>query len=88
MFASFTFQQSPATSVHDLVVTAMAADGLSAIRLEIAVRRAPKFIRSDKKTNEWIALLVRADVVAERASDPQLTPAPGARSPVQREGPD
>lgn len=63
------FQQSPATSVDDLVITAPAADGLSSVRLEVAVRRTPKFIRSDKKTNDLIAALVRADLDAERASD-------------------
>jgi hypothetical protein len=63
------FQQSPATSVDDLVV-ASSAEGGTSIRLEIAVRRAPKFIRSDKKTNELVAALVRADLDAERDSDP------------------
>jgi hypothetical protein len=64
------FQQSPATSVDDLVVTAPAADGVSSVRLEVAVRRTPRFIRSDRKTNELVAALVRADLDAERASDP------------------
>jgi hypothetical protein len=63
------FQQSPATSVDDLVATASAAGGTS-IRLEIAVRRTPKFIRSDKKTKELVAALVRADLDAERDSEP------------------
>ncbi len=65
------FQQSPATSVDDLVATASAAGGTS-IRLEIAVRRTPKFIRSDKKTNELVATLVRADLDAERDSEPLI----------------
>jgi len=63
------FQQSPATTVDDLVVTSSPEGGTS-IRLEIAVRRAPKFIRSDKKTNELVAALVRADLDAERDSQP------------------
>lgn len=63
------FQQSPATTVDDLVVTSSPEGGTS-IRLEIAVRRAPKFIRSDKKTNELVAALVRADLDAERDSHP------------------
>lgn len=63
------FQQSPATSVDDLVLTAPAADGTSSVRLEIAVRRSPKFVKSDKKTRELVADLVRADVDAEGASD-------------------
>jgi hypothetical protein len=63
------FQQSPATSVDDLVV-ASSAESRTSIRLEIAVRRAPKFIKSDKKTNELVAALVRADLDAERDLDP------------------
>lgn len=63
------FQQSPATRVDDLVATASAAGGAS-IRLEIAVRRSPKFIRSNKKTNDLVAALVRADLDAERDSEP------------------
>ena len=63
------FQRAPATSVDDLVATASGAGGTS-IRLEIAVRRTPKFIRSDKKTSELIAALVRADLGAERDSVP------------------
>jgi hypothetical protein len=65
------FQQSPATSVDDLVATASAAGGTS-VRLEIAVRRTPKFVRSDKKTNELVATLVRADLDAERDSEPLI----------------
>lgn len=63
------FQQSPATSVDDLVATASTAAGTS-IRLEIAVRRLPKFIRSDEKTKELMAALVRADLDAEHNSEP------------------
>lgn len=63
------FQQSPATNVDDLVVTASAAGGTS-VRLEIAVRRTPKFIRSDQKTRELVAALGRADLDAERDSEP------------------
>src|SRR4051812_27738592 len=65
------FQQSPATSVDDLVV-ASTAEGGTSIRLEIAVRRAPKFIRSDEKTNALVAALARADLDAERDSDPLI----------------
>jgi hypothetical protein len=63
------FQQSPATSADDLVAVASTAGGIS-VRLEIAVRRTPKFIRSDEKTNELVAALVRADLAAERESEP------------------
>lgn len=65
------FQQSPATRVDDLVATASAAGGTS-VRLEIAVRRTPKFVRSDKKTNELVATLVRADLDAELDSEPLI----------------
>ncbi len=63
------FQQSPKTSVDDLVATTSTAAGTS-IRLEIAVRRSPKFIRSDEKTKKLVASLVRADLDAERDSKP------------------
>lgn len=63
------FQQSPATSVDDLVATASAA-GETSIRLEIAVRRSPKFIKSHQKTKELVAALVRADLDAECVSEP------------------
>lgn len=65
---SVAFQQSPATTVDDIVVTAAASDGVSSIRLEIAVRRAPRFIKSDAKTAKLVQALVRADVHAERAT--------------------
>src|SRR5436305_856749 len=51
------FQQSPATSVDDLVAMASTPGGTS-VRLEIAVRRTPNFIRSDGKTNKLVAALV------------------------------
>lgn len=63
------FQQAPTTSVDDLVVTASAGAGAS-IRLEIAVRRSPEFIKSDQKTMALVAALVRADLAAERDSEP------------------
>lgn len=59
------FQQSPSTSVDDLVVGA-SLSATTSIRLDIAVRRSPKFIRSDRKTKELVAALVRADLEAER----------------------
>ena len=63
------FQQSPVTSVDDLVATASGAGGTS-VRLDIAVRRTPKFVRSDEKTKELVAALVREDLDAERGSEP------------------
>ena len=66
---SVAFQQSPATTVDDIVVIAAAADGVSSVRLEIAVRRAPRFIQSDAKTAKLIQALVRADIDAERATN-------------------
>lgn len=64
------FQQAPAASVDDLVVTARAADGAPSVRLDIAVRRTPNFVRSDTKTAELVKALVRADLAAERSADP------------------
>jgi hypothetical protein len=66
------FQQAPAAHVDDLVVTAPAADGVSSVRLDIAVRRTPKFIRSDKKTTELVAALVAADMDAAREADTRV----------------
>lgn len=63
------FQQSPATGVDDIVATASDAAGTS-IQLEIAVRRSPRFIRSNKQTKPLIAALVRADLDAERQCEP------------------
>lgn len=63
------FQQSPPTRVDDIVVTASVPEGLS-VRLETAVRRAPKFIGSHKKTNELVTTLVREDLEAERNPRP------------------
>ncbi|MFE0750662.1 hypothetical protein [Gordonia sp. NPDC058843] len=58
------------STVDDLVISAPAADGVSTVRLDIAVRRAPRFVRSDVKTKDLVRALVRADLAAERASDP------------------
>ncbi len=66
------FQQSPGSSVDDLVLTGEAKPGVATVRLAIAVRRAPKFIKSDEKTNALVLALVRADLAAERAGGPQL----------------
>jgi hypothetical protein len=62
------FQQSPATTVDDLVLTTQAADGSPSVRLEIAVRRTPKFIESNNDTQSLVLALVKADLEAERAS--------------------
>ncbi len=68
------FQQSPATTVDDLVLTAPSADGGSSVRLEIAVRRKPNFVKSSDDTQSLILALVKADLKAEQASalDPLL----------------
>ncbi|MBN7559263.1 hypothetical protein [Mycobacteroides abscessus] len=66
------FQQASKTTVDDLVLTAPMADGHSVVRLEVAVRRAPKFVRSDKKTNELVLALVEADLAAERSTDSSM----------------
>ncbi|WP_172653096.1 hypothetical protein [Rhodococcus opacus] len=62
------FQQSPATTVDDLVLTTQAADGAPSVRLEIAVRRTPKFVESNDDTQSLVLALVKADLEAERAS--------------------
>jgi hypothetical protein len=63
------FQQAPAALADDIVVTTLAPDRVTTLRLDIAVRRAPQFIRSHKKTRELVTTLVRADLAAERSSD-------------------
>ena len=63
------FQQSPATTVDDLVLTAQASDGGSSVRLEIAVRRTPNFVQSDDNTQSLVLALVKADLKAEQTSD-------------------
>jgi hypothetical protein len=64
------FQQSGRTAVDDLLLEARAADGVSSVRLDIAVRRKPKFIKSDEKTCKLVTALVREDLDAARQSDP------------------
>ena len=64
------FQKAPTAIVDDLVVTARAADGAASVRVDIAVRRTPRFIRSDTKTAELVKALVRADLAAERSAEP------------------
>ena len=66
------FQQSPATTVDDLVLTAQASDGGSSVRLEIAVRRTPNFVQSDDNTQSLVLALVKADLKAEQTSDPLI----------------
>lgn len=64
------FQQAPTAIVDDLVVTTRAADGAESVRLDIAVRRTPRFVRSDTKTAELVKALVGADLAAEKSTDP------------------
>ena len=59
------FQQSTLSRVDDLVVTASAPDGVSLFRLDIAVRRTPRFVRSHRATNDLMAALVAEDIAAE-----------------------
>lgn len=70
--ARVSLQQGHLTSVDDIVLHAPAPDGVSAVRLEIAVRRRPKFIQSDTPTGKLVLALVRADLAAERESNPSL----------------
>jgi hypothetical protein len=66
------FQQSPAALADDLVVTTPAADGVTIMRLDIAVRRNPQFVKSHKTTRELVTTLVRAELAAERNTDRAL----------------
>lgn len=69
---SVAFQQSPVAFADDLVVTTPAADGVTTVRLDIAVRRTPRFIKSHKTTCDLVETLVRADLAAEGEGDPTL----------------
>jgi len=64
------FQQAPAATVDDLIVTARAAEDAAWVRLDIAVRRTPNFVRSHTKTADLVRALVQADLDAERNADP------------------
>lgn len=64
-----SFQQSPSSDVDDLVVTAPAAGGRASLRVDIAVRRSPNFVRSHQTTGELVAALMRADLDAEQGHD-------------------
>lgn len=66
------FQQSTSSRVDDLVVTAAAPDGVSSFRLDIAVRRTPKFVRSHKPTNDLMVALVAEDIAADDDPDERL----------------
>jgi hypothetical protein len=65
---SVAFQQSGSTAVDDLVITAAGADGRH-VRLDVAVRRSPRFVRSHAETAALVEALVRADLDAEGAGD-------------------
>lgn len=56
------FQQAPAHRVDDLVVTANRDDGTSALELNIAVRRAPAFVKSEKDTQKLFGDLLASDL--------------------------
>ncbi|MCK0115587.1 hypothetical protein MWU57_00930 [Isoptericola sp. S6320L] len=63
------FQQSSASRIDDLIVTALSADGVSSLRLDIAVRRTPSFVRSHGPTKKLVAALVAEDIAAESDGD-------------------
>ena len=65
-------QQSPASTVDDIVLTATAPDGRTSVRLDIAVRRHPSFVPSHTATRELVTTLVRADLDAEQNADPRV----------------
>ena len=63
------FQQAATSAVDDLVITADAGNAARRIRLAIACRSHPKFVRSNGKTKELFVSLVRADLAADRSPD-------------------
>lgn len=65
----FAFQQSSTVTIDDLVLTALGLDGQSAVRLDIAVRHAPKFVMGDAIAGELVRALIRSDLAAEGDSD-------------------
>lgn len=70
--ATVALQQVPAALADDLVVTARAADGVTILRLDIAVRRSPEFNVSHTSTCDLVAMLVKADLAAECSTDENL----------------
>lgn len=64
------FQQSPRTSIDDLVLDSADSSGGPSCQLQIAVRRTPSFVKSDDKTQKLVLALVEADLAAERRVDP------------------
>lgn len=65
-----SFQQSPRTSVDDLVLDSADPSGGPSHQLQIAVRRTPNFVKSDGTTQKLVRALVEADLAAERRTDP------------------
>jgi hypothetical protein len=63
------FQQAATSAVDDIVLLADAENGARSIRLAIACRRRPKFVRSNGKTKELVVSLVRADLAADSSSE-------------------
>lgn len=59
------FQQAPGSAVDDLVLVAEAEAGYRAVRLAIACRRRPQFIRSNRETKDLVLSLVKADIAAD-----------------------
>lgn len=62
------FQQAPEHRVDDLVVTASRDDGSDPLKVAIAARRAPKFVRSDSNTEQLFRDLL-ADLREARRGD-------------------
>ena len=61
---SVAFQQAPAHSVDDLVMTAARPDELQpSLVLALAVRRSPNLVQSDESTRRLIRQFVRALIV-------------------------
>jgi len=81
------FQQAPRATADDYVLEALAADGTTTIRLDLAVRRRPKFITSHVTTGELVTALVKGDLAAENGRDTKVEGTVDHRLAVAVSGP-
>jgi hypothetical protein len=65
--ARVAFQQSSVSPVDDLLLTSRPDDGARSIRLAVACRRSPSFVRSNEPTKKLFLSLVQADIEADRS---------------------
>jgi hypothetical protein len=60
-----SFQQGATSAIDDLILLADTGNGTRTIRLAIACRRRPKFVRSNDQTKDLFISLVQADLAAD-----------------------